>query len=125
MAKYEFVRIGGTASTTSAAVLFQKPSPKMTRPTAMSTRLGSARPTFETLAAKNSPRCLCPSQRPSGSAITSPIPIAANDSSSCSPARCSRKPTLSTMKRIASTNVPGWNWSASSVMRASPSASTA
>ncbi len=28
--------------------------------------LGSARPMFETLEAKNSPRCLCPSQRPSG-----------------------------------------------------------
>ena len=57
IAKYAFVRIGGTASTTSAAVLFQKPTPKIVRPNAISTRLGSARPTFETLAAKKKPRC--------------------------------------------------------------------
>jgi len=45
------------ASTTSATVLFQKPIPKTVRPNAMSTRLGSARPTFETLAAAKRPRC--------------------------------------------------------------------
>ena len=124
IAKYEFRRMGGTASTTSAAALFQKPMPRMVMPTAMSTRLGSARPTLETLTAKNSPRWRWPSHSPSGSASTSAMPSAASDSSRCSPVFCSSRPALWNMNVNASTNVPGWKLSAR-VMRFSPACSTA
>src|SRR4051812_13428204 len=49
---------------------FVKPRPKMVTPMAITARLGSARPTFEVLIARKAPRWMCPSQRPSGTAIT-------------------------------------------------------
>ena len=44
------------ASTTSAAVLFQKPTPRTVKPNAISTTLGNARPMLATLAANRKPR---------------------------------------------------------------------
>ena len=107
--KKAFVRIGGTASTTRATVLFQKPIPKIVSPNAISTRLGRARPRFDALIAMNEPRWRCPSQTPMGSATKSAIPSAAPESSTCWSVLCASRSTLSAMKRNASTKVPGLN----------------
>jgi hypothetical protein len=101
------VRIGGTASTTSAIITFVNPIPKTGRKNAMITMLGSARPMFPTLTARNEPRWMCPSRTPSGTAITSATPIAAPLSTSCSHALSRMKPMLSTTNRSASANRPG------------------
>ena len=58
--------------------------PSTATPIAITARLGSARPMLATLIATNEPRWMCPSQTPSGSAITSDTPIAAALSSRCS-----------------------------------------
>ena len=50
---YAFVRIGGTASTTSAISTTVKPTGRKTIPTAITASVGSARPTFATLIATN------------------------------------------------------------------------
>ena len=68
--------IGGIASTTSASNTFLRPIPRNAEPIASTTRLGSARHTFPRLMATNEPRCRCPSQTPTGTAITSEIAIA-------------------------------------------------
>jgi hypothetical protein len=77
MATNAFVSIRGNASTTRAKTTFVVPIPKMPRPIAITARLGSARPMFETLIEMNEPRWMWPSQTPSGIAIRSAIPIAA------------------------------------------------
>ena len=51
---------------------------------AITTRVGSARPTFARLIATNEPRCRCPSTTPSGTAITTETARPAADSSRCS-----------------------------------------
>ena len=76
-------------------------------PKAIRTRLGSARPTFETLIARNEPRWRWPRTTPSGSAITSAIPSAAPESAEVLERSCARAGRgLSPMKRNASGNVP-------------------
>src|SRR5579875_2643478 len=102
-AKYAFVRSGGTPSTTSAAVLFQKPIPRIALPSAIRAMLGNARPSDETPSARSRPRPRCPSQSPSGSASTTAIPSAANDSSAVSPVLSSSSEAWCGMKRTAST----------------------
>ena len=57
------------ARTTSAHVLSQKKMLGTSRTKAIRTRLGSARPTFETLIARNEPRWKWPRTTPSGRAI--------------------------------------------------------
>src|SRR3954462_14643533 len=59
----------GTARITRAKATFQKPMPTIASSTAITARLGSARPTFDTLIARKPPRCRCPSQMPIGSAM--------------------------------------------------------
>src|SRR5215212_8855394 len=70
---YALVRITGTARITSAIATFQKPMPIAASRMAMTARLGSARPTFETLIARKPPRWMWPSQIPIGSAIAAAI----------------------------------------------------
>ena len=50
---YAFVRIGGTASTTSAIRTTVNPTGRKTTPIAITASVGSARPTFEMLIATN------------------------------------------------------------------------
>ena len=49
----------------------------------MMARLGSARPTLETLMARNEPRCTWPSQTPSGTEMASAMTMAIAAISSC------------------------------------------
>ena len=77
----------------------------MASPIAITPRLGSARPTLDTLIANHAPRWMWPSQSPIGIAITSDTPIAAPESSSCWPVLSSRKLRLCPMKVIASPKV--------------------
>ena len=72
----------------------------MKRP--MSTMTGSARPMVEMPRARKSPRCLWPSQRPTGKAITMPIPSAVKASSASSTALTTSKWAWSGMKRRVS-----------------------
>jgi hypothetical protein len=90
------VRIGGIASSTSASVRFVKPTPIHAIKNAISARLGTARPTFEALMARNPPRPWCPSHSPIGMAITHAMAIAAAESFRCGQVSshiCSRPPT--------------------------------
>ena len=48
-------------------------------PIEITARLGSARPMFDALMARNAPRCRCPSQTPSGMAITVATAIEASE----------------------------------------------
>jgi hypothetical protein len=50
------VSITGAARITSATITFVKPTPSRPRPIEITARLGSARPTFDTLIARNEPR---------------------------------------------------------------------
>src|SRR5919106_6252236 len=95
----------GAARITSATITFRKPTPRMPRPIEITARLGSARPTFETLIARNEPRCRCPSQTPSGIAIASATPTAAPDSQMCSSVLSPISPVLSNRNSIASRKV--------------------
>src|SRR3954454_12737172 len=60
----------GTARITSAIATFQKPIPTIASRMAITARLGSERPMFDTLMARNAPLCRWPSQIPIGRAIT-------------------------------------------------------
>ncbi len=59
-----------------------RPTPNVGISTAISARLGIARPTLETLIARIEPRWWWPSQTPSGSAITAAIASASADTPS-------------------------------------------
>ena len=63
------MRIGGTASTTSAISTTVNPTRRKTSPIAITARVGSARPMFETLIATNESRRRWPSPTPIGSAM--------------------------------------------------------
>src|SRR6266498_1310904 len=100
-ATYALVRMTGAARITSATITFRKPTPSTPRPIEITARLGRARPTFDTLMARNDPRCRCPSQTPSGIAIAMATPTAAPDSQMCSSVLFPISPRLSNRNSIA------------------------
>src|SRR5918997_2711453 len=95
----------GPARITSATITLRKPTPSRPRPIEITARLGRARPMFDTLIARNDPRCRWPSQTPSGIARTIATPIAAPDNARCSTVLSQIRPGLSKMNSIASTKV--------------------
>ena len=105
-ATYAFVRTGGTATMTSATSTGQNPKGRKTSATAITARLGSARPTFEALIARSEPRWRWPSQTPSGTAIASAIAIAAPDRITCSQVFSSSSRRSSTMNSRAPPKTP-------------------
>src|SRR5581483_4130213 len=104
-ATYEFVRMSGAASTTSAITTTACPMPRTGRKTEITARLGSARRTFEPLIAANEPRWMCPSQTPSGSAIAIATAIDTAESPRCSSTFVPTKLRSSQRKRNAFANV--------------------
>src|SRR5215211_6768241 len=95
----------GAARITSATTTFRKPTPSTPRPMEITARLGSARPTFDRLIARNDPLWRCPSHTPSGIATARASPIAAPASSRCSTVLSPIKLRLLNRNWIASTNV--------------------
>src|SRR5919109_3055289 len=91
----------GAARMTSATITFRKPTPSRASPIEITARLGSARPTFDTLIATNEPRCRWPSQTPSGMASARATPTAAPESWMCSTVLSRIRLVLSNRNSIA------------------------
>src|SRR5918992_500247 len=88
-----------------ATITLRKPTPRRPSPIEMTARLGSARPMLDALMARNEPRWMWPSHTPSGIEITIATPIAAPDSTRCSPILSANRLRLSKMKPMASMKV--------------------
>src|SRR4051794_6570367 len=113
--KYVFVRTGGIPRTTRARVLSQKKFVETSRKKAIRTRLGSARPAFETLIARNEPRWWWPRITPNGSAIAIAMPSAAPERARWETVLSQSRCGCSAMKRNACGNVSQLNVSASTL----------
>ena len=85
-----------------ATMTLMKPMPRMPMPIEMIARLGSARPMFDALMARNDPLCRCPRVTPRGIAMTSETAMAAPASARCSSVLVSMKCRLSPMNWKAS-----------------------
>src|SRR4051794_16986859 len=104
-ATYAFVSITGAARITSASITFVNPTPSRPRPIEVTARLGSARPTFDTLIARKEPRWAWPSHTPSGIAMTVATARDARDSQMCSTVLSQISPVLSPRNWIAFSKV--------------------
>src|SRR2546429_594689 len=97
--------IGGIARMSSASTTLALPTPRNAMPIESTARLGSARPIFATLTARNEPRCTCPSQSPIGSATAIAIATATAAIAMSSTDLCQRRPAVSPMNWKAWTKV--------------------